>query len=157
MHGSPQKFHVSLSCRDLAEAVSFYRILFDQIPAKNNSDYAKFELEKPPLVLSLQPRPFTPGGSINHLGIRVDDSALLVAVQRRLEEQGVTTLREDGVECCYAKQTKFWVNDPDGNLWEIYVVHKDLDHRGEGAAPTAVACCEPSPLRVEKVGIIRES
>jgi SAM-dependent methyltransferase len=29
-------------------------------------------------------------------------------------------------------QTKFWVTDPDQNLWELYVLHEDLDHRGAG-------------------------
>jgi hypothetical protein len=24
--------------------------------------------------------------------------------------------------CCYAKQDKTWVNDPDGNEWEVFVV-----------------------------------
>ena len=29
--------------------------------------------------------------------------------------------------CCYARQTKFWVTDPDRALWEIYVFHEDLE------------------------------
>ncbi len=41
--------------------------------------------------------------------------------------------REEGVECCYAKQTKFWVHDPDNTLWEFYTLDDDeLDHRGAG-------------------------
>ena len=49
------------------------------------------------------------------------------------------TQREEGVECCYARQTKFWITDPDGALWEIYVFHEDIDDHGEAAPPRAEA------------------
>ena len=42
------------------------------------------------------------------------------------------TTRREGVECCYARQTKFWVTDPDKTLWEMYTLDEDLDHRGQG-------------------------
>ena len=107
-------------------------------PAKCRPDYAKFETDNPPLVLSLEPFQATPGGNLNHLGFRLPDSAALVEVQRRLELAGISTKCETGVECCYAKQTKFWVHDPDGNLWEIYTLDEDLDHRGTGQLPSEV-------------------
>ncbi len=62
----------------------------------------------------------------------MSDSAALVAVQMRLEQNGIHTRREEGVECCYARQTKFWVTDPDQTLWEIYTLEDDIDHRGAG-------------------------
>jgi hypothetical protein len=65
------------------------------------------------------------------------------------------TEREEGVECCYARQTKFWVTDPDGTLWEIYVFEEDIDHRGAGHAPPDVlpaasltAAAEPHKVHV---------
>jgi hypothetical protein len=60
-----------------------------------------------------------------------------VQVQHRLEAAGFRTKREDGVECCYALQTKFWVTDPDQLLWEIYVFHEDVEHHGHGTTPDA--------------------
>jgi hypothetical protein len=72
---------------------------------------------------------------LNHLGFRLADSAELVEWQRRLEMAGIATQREEGVECCYARQTKFWVRDPDNNLWEIYVLEEDIEYRGIGQAP----------------------
>jgi hypothetical protein len=75
--------------------------------------------------------------------------AELVEWQRRLEMAGIATLREDGVECCYSRQTKFWVQDPDNNRWEIYVLEEDIDHRGVGSAPqvreSLSTCCAPKP------------
>jgi catechol 2,3-dioxygenase-like lactoylglutathione lyase family enzyme len=126
------RFHLSLNVSELERSVAFYRILFGQPPAKHYADYAKFELDDPPVVLSLEPAGRGSGGPLSHLGFRMVDSAALVAMQRRLEEAGIRSRREEGVECCYARQTKFWVTDPDQTLWEIYTLEEDLDHRGPG-------------------------
>lgn len=126
------RFHLSLNVSDLGRAVAFYRALFGTEPAKQRGDYAKFELDEPPLVLSLEPSHGGVGGALNHLGFRMPDSAALVAMQSRLEQAGIRSRREEGVECCYARQTKFWATDPDGTLWEIYTLEGDLDHRGRG-------------------------
>jgi catechol 2,3-dioxygenase-like lactoylglutathione lyase family enzyme len=133
------KFHLSLNVADLARGVEFYRVLFAAEPAKVRPDYAKFELDEPPVVLSLIPTPHGRGGTLNHVGIRVLDSAALVGRQARLEAAGFKTVREEGVECCYSKQTKFWVNDPDGTLWELYVLHAEADDDHGPSCETGVA------------------
>jgi catechol 2,3-dioxygenase-like lactoylglutathione lyase family enzyme len=135
-----RKFHASLNVSDLERAVAFYRVLLGTEPAKVRPDYAKFDLADPPLVLSLAPgqQPQT-GGHLNHVGLRVRTADELVDVQRRLEAAGMPTQREEGVECCYARQTKFWINDPDGTLWEIYVFHEDIDEHGHGSPPRVEA------------------
>jgi len=132
------RFHLSLNVADLDRSVNFFRVLFGMEPAKLRADYAKFEPDDPPLVLSLEPTPRAVGGPLNHLGFRMPDAKSLVAMQERLERAGMPTKREDGVECCYAKQTKFWANDPDGTLWEVYTFEGDIDHRGEGQAEAVV-------------------
>jgi catechol 2,3-dioxygenase-like lactoylglutathione lyase family enzyme len=129
----PVRFHLSINVSDLARSVLFYRTLFGVEPAKLRGDYAKFELDDPPLVMSLEPNGRAGGGTLNHLGFRMPDARRLVAAQERLEKAGVRSQREEGVECCYARQTKFWVHDPDGTLWEFYTLDDDgLDHRGVG-------------------------
>jgi hypothetical protein len=85
------------------------------------------------------------GGALNHLGFRLPDATVLVAMQQRLELAGVRSQREEGVECCYARQTKFWVTDPDNTLWEFYVLEEDIDHRGAGQVPERVLPKEASP------------
>ena len=134
-----RKFHVSLNVSELARSIAFYKELFGVEPAKAYSDYAKFELQEPPVILSLVPRAPGQGGHLNHAGIRVTTSEELVQVQHRLEKAGFRTRREDGVECCYALQTKFWVTDPDELLWEVYVFHEDVEHHGHGIAPQTEA------------------
>jgi catechol 2,3-dioxygenase-like lactoylglutathione lyase family enzyme len=153
------RFHVGLHTSDLDRAVRFYRLLLGISPAKLVEDYARFELEEPPLVVALYPSPRPPGGALNHVGLRLPDSEALVAVQRRLEEAGIATQRQEGVECCYARQTKFWVTDPDKVLWEIYTLHEDIEHSGfddppisPDAVPTATwehRITDPLPARIE--------
>ena len=122
-----RKFHASLNVSNLSRSLAFYRVLFGCEPAKQHLDYAKFELDEPGLVLSLIPSRMTAGGgALNHAGLRVSTSEELVDIQRRVEEAGFPTRREDGVECCYARQTKFWIADPDQTLWEVYVFHEDI-------------------------------
>lgn len=127
------RFHISLNITNLERSVAFYKILFNMEPAKLRPDYAKFEPDDPPLVLSLEPNAKSGAGTLNHLGIRLPDARQLVAMQERLEKQGIRSQRQEGVECCYARQTKFWVHDPDNTLWELYTLDDDgLDHRGPG-------------------------
>src|SRR5262245_31363507 len=108
-----RKFHASFNVANLDRSIAFYRALLGVEPAKVRSDYAKFDLAEPPLVLSLIPGGPAASGHLNHAGLRMRTAEELVEVQRRLEAAGMPTQREDGVECCYARQTKFWINDPD--------------------------------------------
>ena len=145
----PIRFHLSLNVTNLDRSIAFFRTLFGMEPAKVRSDYAKFEPDEPPLVLSLEPAPAVArSGALNHLGFRMPDARSLVAMQERLERAGMATKREEGVECCYARQTKFWAHDPDGNLWEVYTFDGDIDHRGVGQEAETVA---PLGLPVQPV------
>src|SRR6476620_10919720 len=135
----PVRFHLSLNVADLAKSVAFFRTLLGVEPAKVRADYAKFEPDSPPLVLSLEPaKEIGKGGALNHVGFRLPDAKTLGAMQERLERAGMRTRREDGVECCYARQTKFWAHDPDGNLWEVYTFDGDIEHRGMGNSEEVV-------------------
>lgn len=151
------RFHVGLNVSDLERSVQFYRVLLGVEPAKHLPDYGRFELDRPALVLALYPSPQSAGGPLNHVGLRLPTAEALVDIQRRLEEAGVATQRQEGVECCYARQTKFWVTDPDRTLWEIYTLHEDIDHSGfDDPPPVAPAVetvwehrlTEPLPARV---------
>jgi catechol 2,3-dioxygenase-like lactoylglutathione lyase family enzyme len=140
------RFHLSLDVTDIPQSVAFFRLLLGCEPAKFKADYAKFEPADPAIVLSLEKRDKLVTGRLNHAGIRVAASEELVAIQRRLEEGGVKTLRQDGVECCYAKQSKFWATDPDGTMWEIYVLEADIEKCGKDRLPLSIAssgdsCC----------------
>lgn len=136
------RFHVALDSHDLAAAVTFYSQMFGLPPAKLRRDYAKFELDVPPLVLALNAvaAPL-PQGRLSHLGMRLPSHAALAAVRQRFAGAGLAMRDEVGTTCCYARQDKVWVRDPDGNEWEFYVLLADVDAADAGVQKTP--CCEP--------------
>ncbi|HVX11780.1 MAG TPA: VOC family protein [Pirellulales bacterium] len=121
------KAHMSLHVADLSAAIDFYRVLLGIEPAKCHEDYAKFELDMPPVVLSLQPGPRPPGASLSHIGLRFTSPEAVFEIQHRLQAAGIPFSRQEGVVCGYARQSKCWVSDPDNNYWEIYVLEADVD------------------------------
>ena len=123
----PVTFHISLNVSDIGRSVEFFSKVFGMSPTKHRTDYAKFELQNPPLTFSLDPGAPSERGALNHVGFKFQTSQELVELQRRLEMAGLRSEREEGVECCYSKQTKFWLHDPDGTLWEMYVLEGDLE------------------------------
>jgi catechol 2,3-dioxygenase-like lactoylglutathione lyase family enzyme len=151
LSATARRFHFGLNVADLDRAVDFYRVLFGVEPMKRTEDHVKFEVGDPPLVLALHPGAKSTGGALNHVGFRVANSEALVEVQRRLEMASIRTQREEGVECCYARQTKFWISDADRNLWEVYTLEEDLDHSGfdgDGAGmPPRPSVTEPARWR----------
>lgn len=132
------RFHLSLNVSDIQQSVSFYERFFGCAPAKHRSDYAKFEIDEPPLVLSLEPAAPQGTGSLNHVGLRLADPSHLKNWKEAIEARGIPLRLEEGVECCYASQDKFWLHSPDGVLWEVYTLVGDLEHRGGGQAVEVV-------------------
>jgi catechol 2,3-dioxygenase-like lactoylglutathione lyase family enzyme len=120
------RVQLALNVSDLDEAVEFYSRLFQADPAKRREGYANFAVESPPLKLVLIENPGAEG-RLNHLGVEVFSPEEVTAAQARLAEEGLATASEEGVTCCYARQDKVWVDDPDGAPWEIYTVLADSD------------------------------
>ena len=119
-------FHVSLNVKSIPEAVERYRKILGAEPAKLRTDYAKFELADPPLILSLNLGGGAPG-TVGHLGIRYPESSEVAAGLQRAEGDSLAPYRQEGVTCCYAKADKFWVRDADGIPWEMYTLLADAD------------------------------
>ena len=76
-------------------------------------------------MLSLEPNAPSGGGTLNHLGVRLIDARQIVALQERFEKRGIKSQRDKVGECCYATQSKFWVQDPDITHWEFYTLEDD--------------------------------
>jgi lactoylglutathione lyase len=119
------RVQLALNVNDLTESIAFYSRLFNTEPAKVREGYANFAIAEPPLKLVLLENAGH-GGSINHLGVEVEDVGTVDAEQTRLARSGLASIDERGTTCCYAKQDKFWVTGtPNGEQWEIYTVLED--------------------------------
>lgn len=119
------RIQLALNVDDLERSVDFYSRLFGTEPAKRRPGYANFVVADPPLKLVLLENPGA-GGSLNHLGVEVDDVATVDAELTRLGAAGLAPTEERDTTCCYATQDKFWVGgSPDGERWEVYTVLAD--------------------------------
>ncbi|HET7358028.1 MAG TPA: ArsI/CadI family heavy metal resistance metalloenzyme [Nocardioidaceae bacterium] len=119
------RIQLALNVDDIDAATDFYAKLFGTAPAKTRPGYANFAIANPPLKLVLLENPGQ-GGTLNHLGVEVEDVDAVDAEQTRLAELGLASVDERGTTCCYAKQDKFWVQGtPSGERWEIYTVLAD--------------------------------
>lgn len=119
------KAHVAINVRNVERSLEFYGKMLGLEPVKSKPGYAKFDVESPPLNLTLNERPFREQGALFHLGIQVASTADVLAMRERWVEAGLQTREEMQIVCGYALQDKSWVTDPDGNEWEVFVVHKD--------------------------------
>lgn len=141
------RVQLALNVSDLDQAIGFYSKLFATAPAKVRPGYANFAIAEPPLKLVLIEGSGEPG-SLNHLGVEVEDTATVGAAQARLAGEGLATATEDGVACCYALQDKVWVDGPDSTPWEIYTVLADAEMPAgqlRATDPSGAACCGDRP------------
>jgi catechol 2,3-dioxygenase-like lactoylglutathione lyase family enzyme len=119
------KAHLALNVRNVERSIEFYKNLLAIEPSKVRPGYAKFDVQNPPLNLTLKEAAFAERGALSHLGIQVGSTADVLQMRQRWAEAGLITRDEMQTNCCYATQDKTWVQDPDGNEWEAFVVLKD--------------------------------
>jgi catechol 2,3-dioxygenase-like lactoylglutathione lyase family enzyme len=133
------KAHLAINVKDVKQSIEFYKKMLGIDPAKVRTGYAKFDVQNPPLNLTLNEVPFNERGALSHLGIQVGSTDDVLAVRENWIEAGLITRDEMQTDCCYAKQDKTWVHDPDGNEWEVFVVLED----NLPEVTKAVSCCAP--------------
>ncbi len=137
------KPHISLNVTALDRSVEFYEKAFGVPVTKRRPGYAKFDLQSPSLNLSMVEAPRT-GVNASHFGIQVASTDDVLEAKQRFEAAGLQTLTEEDTACCYAVQDKVWVDDPDGNSWEVFVVKADAPTMRD----TASACCAPTSSKL---------
>jgi catechol 2,3-dioxygenase-like lactoylglutathione lyase family enzyme len=138
------KPHVSLNVTNIDASVAFYEKAFGVTATKRRPGYAKFDLQSPSLNLTMQEAPRT-GVNASHFGVQVASTDDVVEAKNRFEALGLKTFTEEDTTCCYAVQDKVWIEDPDGNSWEVFVVKADASvMRSESSE-----CCAPMDPVVE--------
>ncbi len=159
------KAHLALNVHNVEHSIEFYKKMLDLEPSKVRTGYAKFDVQNPPLNLTLNEVAFGERGALSHLGIQVASTNDVLAMREKWADAGLITRDEMQTNCCYALQDKTWVRDPDGNEWEVFVVLEDnlaetapcecgtkLEETTEVVTAQPASCCAPAP-----VGVTRES
>jgi catechol 2,3-dioxygenase-like lactoylglutathione lyase family enzyme len=139
------RVQLALNVNDLSAAIEFYTKLFGASPAKVREGYANFAIAEPPLKLVLIENPGQ-GGTLNHLGVEVENTDLVGEAISRLQAEGLDTEIEEQTTCCFAVQDKVWVHGPDAEPWEVYTVLADAATMYEvvPGLDDAAACCTPT-------------
>jgi catechol 2,3-dioxygenase-like lactoylglutathione lyase family enzyme len=156
------RVHVHMTVSDLAKSRAFYEAFAGAPPVKVKPGYVKFLPAWGPLNLALSDgHPAGAGGPVNHLGLQLDSRADVERELARVKAAGLPVREEMAVDCCHANQDKFWVQDPDGVEWEVYVLNYDLEDESAlvgSASDATAACCgtsaEPSatPVKLTLLG-----
>jgi predicted enzyme related to lactoylglutathione lyase len=131
--------HLALTVTDVERSIPFYEALFDTAPEKRKPGYAKFSVAEPALNFTLTQGRREELGAFNHAGIQVAATADVLAAKERLVAAGLAAFDEMDTTCCYARQDKIWVRDPDGTPWEVFATHEDTDEAGDGGLAAAEA------------------
>jgi catechol 2,3-dioxygenase-like lactoylglutathione lyase family enzyme len=144
------RMHVSLYVSDIHKSTEFYTQFFGQSPVKVKPAYTKFVLEKPSLIISFVESKSRVQQNFGHLGFQVETLQELDAKLSEAKKHHLVSKEETGTNCCYAKQDKFWVNDPDGVQWEVYYFHADAEFNDPHyETADAAACCTVSAEEVK--------
>ncbi|MEO7658544.1 MAG: ArsI/CadI family heavy metal resistance metalloenzyme [Pyrinomonadaceae bacterium] len=138
------KAHLAINVKNVDASIDFYKKMLGIEPSKVRTGYAKFDVQNPPLNLTLNENPSSGQGALSHLGIQVGSSEDVAAMRDLWSERGLTPREETQTTCCYALQDKAWVNDPDGNEWEVFTVLKDNLGEEEVLAESST-CCSTAP------------
>jgi len=128
------KTHVALNVSDVVRSAEFYKKMLGLEPCKVRKGYAKFDVQNPPLNLTLNEASSVQRGALSHLGVQVASTEDVINMRERWRAAGLETYDETHTNCCYAIQDKTWVTDPDGNSWEAFVVLEDN-------LPESTTCC----------------
>jgi catechol 2,3-dioxygenase-like lactoylglutathione lyase family enzyme len=153
------KVHVHMSVSDLDRSRTFYEKFLGVAPVKVKPGYVKFLPEFGPLNLAIsQAGPSEGRGRVDHMGIQVASQDIVVREMERVRVAGLPVREEFSVNCCHANQDKFWVQDPDGVEWEVYVLNHDIEDgagcatdvqhlpltKGLGMVKSGSSCCSSS-------------
>ncbi len=149
------RVQLALNVADLDASIQFYTTLFNTPPAKIRKGYANFAIADPPLKLILFTGMGEPG-SLNHIGVEVENVEAVGAMITRANDLGMTQEIQEDVSCCFAVQDKTWVKGPE-NDWEFYYVKGDAADMGcnisDATSQAEVSdCCAAPAAEAATVG-----
>ena len=138
-----QEFHASVRVKDLAKSTRFYAWLLGAEPKEWTHRYSTFV--RPELhtnfVLLVSDGKELHRDTLYHLGIAVADKAAVVRSYDLAKKAGFTVSKPPRTTWRGTPLHELWLEDPDGNLVEIYarVTPDELAEKPENLEPTALA------------------
>jgi arsenate reductase len=139
----PQEFHASLRVPDLAAAARFYTWLLGVTPKEWTHRYVTFVSEalRMNFVLLVSDGKELHQDTLYHLGIAVADKAAVVRSYELAKAAGLTVSKPPRTTWRGTPLHELWLEDPDGNLVEIYarLTPDELAEKPENLEPTALA------------------
>ena len=77
------KAHLALNVHSVERSIEFYKKLLGIEPSKVRTGYAKFDVQNPPLNLTLNEHTFSERGALSHLGIQVASTDDVLATREK--------------------------------------------------------------------------
>ncbi|MEX0729525.1 MAG: VOC family protein [Aquisalimonadaceae bacterium] len=112
---TPSRFHIALNVKDVEPLMPFYAAVFGKAPTLVRDGYAKFEVDEPPLNLSLNRVAHNARGS-GSFGIGTRNDMLVEQIRARAQNHGIAvrTLEQS------SGPGAFVVEDAERNSWRIF-------------------------------------
>jgi protein-tyrosine-phosphatase/catechol 2,3-dioxygenase-like lactoylglutathione lyase family enzyme len=138
-----QEFHASVRVKDLAKSTRFYAWLFGAEPKEWTHRYSTFV--RPEIhtnfVLLVSDGKELHRDALYHLGIAVADKAAVVRSYELAKAAGLTVSKPPRTTWRGTPLHELWLEDPDGNLVEIYarLTPDELAEKPDSLEPTALA------------------
>ncbi len=136
----PREFHASVRVTNLAKSTRFYAWLLGAEPKEWTHRYATFvrpELQTN-FVLVVSDGKELHRDTLYHLGIAVADKAAVVGAYQLAKSAGLSVSKPPRTTWRGTPLHELWLEDPDGNLVEIYarLTPDDLAQKPEDLEPT---------------------
>ena len=90
------KAHLALNVRNVEQSIEFYKKMLGIEPSKVRPGYAKFDVQNPPLNLTLNEGMFTERGALSHLGIQVGSTDDVLQTRQQWADAGLITRAKTG-------------------------------------------------------------
>lgn len=141
-----KRLHISLKVRDLDESVQFYSTLFAAEPVLNKTGFAKWRLDDPPVVFSIERSSSRTG--LDHLGMDTETPEELADLEARIAAAGAPLGEQKNAVCCHSRSDKIWTRDPQDITWESFHTYEDTEDFGGDTlskvdwTDNKAACCD---------------
>jgi len=108
------RFHIALNVKNVKHVEEFYSTLFGMEPHTSRDGYIKYDIDEPPLNISLNEVPKNASGG-GFYGIQSKSKDEISTIKKRLLGLDFQTIDDPRAD----KDIDFIAVDPEGNKWDV--------------------------------------